>query len=226
MSTQTDAIDQISWRSTASLLVRAFLCSLICSMGLFMGLFAFYSAALAGNSGGILFHRGSGNYFWTVLFAVLAILLFGASLFLFKIRPENGQRRLRDVIYVILGAVILWVSYYGNITRTDPLYLGIIIIVSGAWVALMVYLLASKQITVWQDWVGSLGALLVGIGLNVTGFYHVADWPIFFIPPIWLSMAFFPELLRFRAGWKGAVVGFMLWVVLGLLSFWIIGTLG
>lgn len=215
MSTQTSEINQISWRSIASLLVWAFLCSIVALLGLFTGFWALAAGAFANSM------FGSGDYSSVWLLSALAIFLLGVSLFPFKIRMENGQMRL---LAVLPGVAILCINFYNTLSLANlgiiNSYWGSIISVGGAWVALLVYLLVSKQITAWQDWVGSLGALLVGIGLSMTGLYQARDGSVFFLSsPVWLSMAFFPELLRFRAGWKGALVGFVLWVTFGILSF-------
>jgi hypothetical protein len=230
MSVQTTEIDQISWRSIASLLVRAFFCSMLHILGRFAAVWAVFGAISASSSGGI-FPRGvPADYLKGALVAVLSILLLGASLFLFRIRPENGQRRWWAVFLglVVLGGALFVNLFLGLILGTDILtsYLGIF----AGWVALMIFLLGSEQIRQWEDWLGLSLALLIGMGLVTIKVLHLLPvWVGFssdftgglFLSPVWLGMAFFPELLRFRTDWKEARIGFVLWAVFGLLSFWV-----
>ena len=148
MSTQTAEINPISWRSIASLLARAFLCSILNILGLFAAVWAFFSALFASGSGGIFPSGGLAGYLRGGLAAILSILLLGASTFLFRIRPENGQRQWRAVF---LGSVVLGGAFLVNFV------LGFLILGNGdivtsylgifaGWVALMIFLLVSEQI--------------------------------------------------------------------------------
>ncbi|MCG2785358.1 MAG: hypothetical protein L6461_09670 [Anaerolineae bacterium] len=217
MSTQTDELDHVSWYSIVGLLVRAFFSSVLSFLGVYAALVAFFLIATSYKPAGgglINLYGGPMGLVWGLFISILAVFLSAASFFLLRIRPEKKRQSKLGVLAALIVWIVGWAWY---LSSDSPILISPVII---TWTALVLLLLFSKQIVGWKDGLGLLLALLVGIGFMMPVGYH-GYTKDFFLSPVWLSVALFPELIRFRSGWKGVVTGVALWAIFGIISFWI-----
>lgn len=225
MSIQTDELNHAAWHSVVILPLRAFFSGVISMTGIFVGIWAYFLYSI-GKARGELIGWGC---FLLLLVALLVIFLFAASFFVFRIRLEKIPLRKLAILpaLIIFSAGFVW--YFSGDQQMDFFWAVLL------WVSLVSFLLASRQMKQWSDWAGLFLALLVGMGihqletLHTEGLVLLPEWLIssrafkssFFLLPLWLSAGLFPELLRFRSGWKGVAIGFILGSALGIISFWL-----
>lgn len=221
MSTQTDELNHVSWRSIAGLLVRAFFSSVLSFLGVYAALGAFFLIVTSDKPAGgglINLYSGPMGLIWGLFLLILAVFLSGASFVLFRIHPEKKPQSNLGVLAALIVWIVGWIWHI--FIHPQMLIPPDIVPAIITWTAIVLLLLFSKQVVSWQDGLGLLLALLVGIGFMMPVGYH-GYTKDFFLLPVWLSVALFPELLRFRTGWKGVVAGVALWAILGIISFWI-----
>ena len=217
MPAQTDELSHVSLHSIAGLFVRAFFSSILSFLGVYAALVAFFLIVTSDKPAGgglINLHSGPMGLIWGLFLLILAVFLSCASFVLFRIHPEKKPQSKIGVLAALIAWIVGWAWY---LSSDSPIQIFPAII---TWTALVLLLLFSKQIVGWKDELGLLLALLVGIGFMIPVGYH-GYTKDFFLSPVWLSVALFPELLRFRSGWKGVVAGVALWAIFGIISFWI-----
>ncbi|MCG2786678.1 MAG: hypothetical protein L6461_16430 [Anaerolineae bacterium] len=156
MSIQTEELNHTTWHSVVILLARAFFSGVLSMTGIFVGIWAYFLYSI-GKARGELIGWGG---FLLLLVALLVIFLFAASFFVFRIRLEKSPLRK----LAILPAVIIWgvgfVWYFSSKQSMDFFWEVLL------WVSLVSFLLASRQLKLWSDWVGLFLALLVGMGIH------------------------------------------------------------
>jgi len=229
MTTHTNELNHTTWRSIIILIIRAFFSGILNMIGIFVGIWTYFLYSVGKTRGDLIGWGG----FLVFLVALFVIFLFAASYFIFRIRPEKNHLHKLAILpaVIIFGAGFVW---YFSSKQSMNFFWEVLL-----WVSLVSFLLASNQLKQWSDWVGLYLALLVGLEMRQLEYLYrdgvilLPEWIFslhafkspFFLMPIWLSIGLFPELFRFRSGWKGIAIGFVLWSTLGIISIWLFNKL-
>jgi hypothetical protein len=196
------------------------------------GLLNFFGLLMAVNAIGesITIFGAGGCSIKTTWFSILALFFIPISFLAFGLYSGNRKRNLSAGFWALVAFFITAVASASLAPHlsTNLAYnlegITFVAVQTGNGIAFVTFLLKSGKAKNRTDYTGVGLGLIIGIGLCITGYFidPVHNVSIIGSSSIWLSAAFFPELLSHRANQRDS----LLWIALILLSLLLMVGLG